>query len=99
MFDIIFSFIVMYVRSLNYILRLLICLNENEKRQWCLRYFVCKYSEEDCGSRGELTDVIKYAALCRITGLASFRPREFTLLSLVKSELPRMQVRDLRTWY
>ncbi len=35
-------------------------------------YFVCKYSEEDCSSQGELTDVIKYAALCRITGLASF---------------------------
>ncbi len=30
---------------------------------------------------GELTDVIKYAALCRITGLASSRPREFTLPS------------------
>ncbi len=65
-------------------LRLLICLNENEKRRWCLRYFVCKYSEEDCSSRGELTDVIKYAALCRITGLASFRPREFTLPSLTR---------------
>ncbi len=76
-------------------LRLVICLNENEKRQWCLGYFVCKYSEEDCSSWGELTDVIKYAALCRITGLASFHPREFTLLSLAKSELPRMQVRDL----
>ncbi len=63
-------------------LRLLICLNENEKRQWCLIYFVCKYSEEDCSSRGEVTDVIKYAAVCRITGLASFRPRELTLQSL-----------------
>ncbi len=62
-------------------LRLLICLNENEKRQWSLIYLVCKYSEEDCSSRGELTDVIKYAALCRITGLASFRPWEFTLPS------------------
>ncbi len=49
-------------------LRLLICLNENEKRQWCLIYFICKYSEEDCSSRGELTVVIKYAAVCRITG-------------------------------
>ncbi len=38
-------------------------------------------SEEDCSSRGELTDVIKYAALCRITGPALFRPREFTLPS------------------
>ncbi len=62
-------------------LRLLMCLNENEKRQWCLIYFVCKYSEEDCSSRGELTDVIKYATLCRITGLASSRLREFTLPS------------------
>ncbi len=41
-------------------------------------YFICKYSEEDCSSRGELTDFIKYAALCRITGLASFCPREIT---------------------
>ncbi len=32
-------------------------------------YFVCKYSEEDCSSRGELTEVIKYAAVCRITDL------------------------------
>ncbi len=36
-------------------------------------YFVCKYSEKDCSSRCELTDVIKYAAVCRITGLASCR--------------------------
>ncbi len=35
----------------------------NEKRQWCFIYFVCKYSEEDCSNRGELTDVIKYAAV------------------------------------
>ncbi len=47
-------------------------------------YFVCKYSEEDCSSQGELTDVIKYAALCRITRFASFRPREFTLPSLTR---------------
>ncbi len=51
-------------------LRLLICLNENEKRLWCLIYFVCEYSEEDCSSRGKLTHVIKHAAVCRITGLA-----------------------------
>ncbi len=37
--------------------------------------------EENCSSRGELTDVIKYAAVCRITGLVSFRPREITLPS------------------
>ncbi len=65
-------------------LRLLICLNENEKRQWCLIYFVCKYSEEDCSSQGELTDVIKYAALCRITGLVSSRSREITRPSLTR---------------
>ncbi len=29
-----------------------------------------------------MTDVIKYAAVCRITGLASFRPQELTLPSL-----------------
>ncbi len=45
-------------------------------------YFVCK--EEDCSSRGELTDVIKYAAVCRITGPASFRPRELTFPSLTR---------------
>ncbi len=44
----------------------------------------CKYSEENCSSRGELTDVIKYAAVCRITGLASFHPREITLPSLTR---------------
>ncbi len=30
------------------------CGGYNEKRQWCLIYFFCKYSEEDCSSRGEL---------------------------------------------
>ncbi len=45
-------------------------------------HFICRYSKEDCSSRGELTDVIKYAAVCRITRLAPFRPREFTLPSL-----------------
>ncbi len=45
-------------------------------------YFVCKYIEEDCSSQGELTDIMKYSALCRITGLASFCPWKFTLLSL-----------------
>ncbi len=44
-------------------------------------YFVCKYSEEDCSSRGELTDVIKYAAVFRIPGLASVRLRELSLSS------------------
>ncbi len=39
---------------------------KNEKRQWCLIYFVCKHIEEDCSSRGELTDVVKYAGVCRI---------------------------------
>ncbi len=50
-------------------------------------YFISKYSEEDCSSRGKLTDVIKYTALCRITGLASFRPRaayNLTLSSLTR---------------
>ncbi len=45
-------------------------------------YFFCKYSEEDCSSQGELTDVIKYAAVCRITGLVSFHLHELTLPSL-----------------
>ncbi len=49
-------------------------------RQWCLIYLVCKYSEEDCSSRGELT-VSKYAAVCRI---ALFRPRKLTLPSLTR---------------
>ncbi len=56
----------------------------NEKREWCLIYLVCKYSEEDCSSRDKLTDVIKDAAVCRITRLASFHPWELTLLSLTR---------------
>ncbi len=84
MFDIIFCFILMYVHSLNYISAAINMFKWKQKRQWCLIYFVCKYSEEDCSSRGELTDVIKYAALCRITGLASSHPREFTLPSLTR---------------
>ncbi len=100
MFDIIFRFIVMYVRTLNYISAvILICLNENETRPWCLIYLVCKYSEEDCSSRGEMTDVIKYAAVCRITGLASLRPREITLSSLTREVQTTEQVRNLCTWY
>ncbi len=47
-------------------------------------YFVCKYREEHCSSRGELTDVIEYAAVCRITGFTLFRPRELTLPSLTR---------------
>ncbi len=54
------------------------------KRRGSDIYLACKYSEEDCSSRGELTDVIKYAALCRITGLALFRPWELTLPSLTR---------------
>ncbi len=82
-------------------LLLLIYLNENEKRQWCLIYFVCKYSEEDCSSRGELTDVIRYAAVCRITRLyvAPSAGAHTPESNSCKSELPRMQVRNLRTCY
>ncbi len=68
----------MYVCSLNYISAAINMFKWKRKEAVCLIYFVCKYSEEDCSSRGELTDIIKYAALCRITGLASFRPREIT---------------------
>ncbi len=49
-----------------------------------LIYLVCTYSEESSSSWGELTDVIKYAAFCRITGLASFCPQELTLPSLTR---------------
>ncbi len=42
-------------------------------------YLVCKYSEDDCSSRSERTDVLKYA-----TGLASFRPQELILPSLTR---------------
>ncbi len=48
----------MYVSSLNYISAAINMFKW--KRQWCLIYLVRKYSEEDCRSRGELTDVIKY---------------------------------------
>ncbi len=86
MFDIILCFIVIYVRSLNYISA------ANNRLKWKRKeavvfyslYFICTYSEEDCSSRGELTDVIKYAAACRITGLASFHPLELTLPSLTR---------------
>ncbi len=47
-------------KTKDHLLDLIICLNENEKRQCCLIYFICKYSEEDYSSRGELTDVISY---------------------------------------
>ncbi len=63
----------------------------------------CKYSEENCSSRGELTDVIKYAALCRITGLASSRLREFTLLSRTRevrtTDDASVLDAQMRTWY
>ncbi len=78
MFDIILLFIVMYVSSLNYISEAIYMFKWKLKRQWCLIYFVCEYSEEDCNSQGELTDVIKYAAVCRIC------PRELTLPSLTR---------------
>ncbi len=74
MFDIIFCFIVMHVRSLNSISEA-INMFKWKWKEWCLIYSVCKYSE--------MTDVIKYAAVCRITGLASSRPRD-TLPSLTR---------------
>ncbi len=48
---------------------------------------IVNYSEKNCSSRGEPTDVFKYAAvpLCRITGLAS--------------NLRNPNYRNLRTWY
>ncbi len=71
MFDLIFRFIVMYVRSLNYISAAINMFKW--KRKVVFDIFRGRYSEEDCISWGELTDVIKYAAVCTITGLASFR--------------------------
>ncbi len=75
MFDIIFSFIVMHVHSLNYISAAINMFKLKQKEAPCLIYFVCKYSKEDCSSQGELTDVM-YSAVCTIIGLASFRPRD-----------------------
>ncbi len=71
----------MYVRSLHYISAAIMF---KWKRKEAVVYHIssyCKYSEENCSSQGELTDVIKYAALCRITRLVSSHPREFTLPS------------------
>ncbi len=83
-------------------LRLLICLNETKRGSgvWYHISSYCKYSEENCSSQGELTEVIKYAALCRITGLASYRRgSSHCRVEFAKSELMRMKVRKLRTWY
>ncbi len=68
LFDIIFHFIMMYVRSLNYTSVAInsLCLNENKKRGWGVWYYIssyCKHSEGNCSSQGELTYVIKYAAV------------------------------------
>ncbi len=76
----IFHFIVMYVRSLNYI-SAAINWKWKESVVFDIIFRLTVYSEENCSSQGELTEVIKYAAVCRITGLASSRPREFTLPS------------------
>ncbi len=72
LFDIIFRFIVMYVPLMK---------TKRGSGVWYHISSYCKYSEENCRSQGELTDVIKYAALCRITGLVSSRPQECTLPS------------------
>ncbi len=94
----------MHVPSTTF-LRLLICLNENEKRQWCLIYSVCKNSEEDCSSRGELTDVIKlsmqlFAELPDLRrSIRGSSHYDSNSNGLPKSELQRMQVWNLRTWY
>ncbi len=68
LFDIIFHFIMMYVRSLNYTSVAInsLCLNENKKRGRGVWYYIssyCKHSEGNCSSQGELTYVIKYAAV------------------------------------
>ncbi len=84
MFDMISCLILMNVHSeLHFCCHLYSMFKLIWKKAWGLIDFVCKYNEEDCSSRGELTDVIKYAALCRITGLASSRPQEFTLPSII----------------
>ncbi len=76
----IFHFIVMYVCSLNYI-SAAINWKWKEAVVFDIIFRLNVYSEENCSSQGELTEVIKYAAVCRITGLASSRPWEFTLPS------------------
>ncbi len=64
-------------------LRLLICLNENKRGSgvWYHISSYCKYSEENCSSRGKLTwrFQVRCCSICRITGLASSRPRMSTL--------------------
>ncbi len=44
-------------------------------------YFICKYSEEDCSSRGELADVIKYYRTCVVPSEGAHTP-ESNLWSL-----------------
>ncbi len=71
----------MYVRSRNYISAAINMFKWKRKEAVVFDIIYHKYSVEDCTSQGELTDDIKYAALCRITGLASSRARGFTLPS------------------
>ncbi len=84
MFDILFRFIAMYVSSLNYISVTINMFKLKRKEAVVFDIFFCIYSQENCSSQDELIDVIKYTSVCRITRLASFRPRELTLLSLTR---------------
>ncbi len=96
----------MYVRSLNYIF---VAINMF-KWKWkeavvfdiVFRRIVNTYSEDNRSSQCELTEVIKYAAV-PFAELPDLCPpvlwSSHSRVKLAKSELPRTQVRTLRTWY
>ncbi len=66
------------------------------------RHIVNTYSEDNRSSQGELTDVIKYAAV-PFAELPDLCPpvlrSSHSRVKLAKSKLTRTQVRTLRTWY
>ncbi len=54
MFAIIFCFIVIYARSLNYISAAINMFNENKKRQWCLIYVTLDHKNSHRGQFFEI---------------------------------------------
>ncbi len=88
----------MYVRSLNYIF---VAINMFVWKQKCSVFDISLYCNTVL-TGGELTDVIKYTAVPFAELLDLCPPvleSSHSRVKLVKSKLPRTQVRTLCTWY
>ncbi len=89
----------MYVPGTTFLL-LLICLNENEKRLWCLILYVINTVRKIAPARVSLLMISSTLLFAELLDLRRPVPEgSHSLVELAKSELPRLQVRNVHTWY